>query len=279
LTTVSSKEVTIDRRPLSDSSAHSELEQFLGIPGGSKHLGQALLGVTEAAEPSRPLEQQMLQAAVMHLAPTTRLSACCSASCCWRWASQQLLCEYAAARNATEGLRGILDAELGQSVQQRLLDLQLDYEALLHKWRTSTEELSLLRKRHSSLEAEHSQLEAAHKEAVADLATAEQAREELEAEAAAREGKLREELAVANKRPGAKELDGLLEEERAHARELQEGWDKANEELVSVRLERTDLEWKVQQLRMALTDAKKKKTKKAVTSKGKPPAIGTYLRQ
>lgn len=208
----------------------------------------------------------MLQAAVMQHAPTARLAPCGSASCCWRWASQQLLSDYAAARNTAGGLRVVLDEELGQSAKQRLLNLKEDYEALHHKWRTSTEELDLLRRRFAALEAEHAAAAAARDATAAELLASERARKASEDEAAAREHHLEVQLAAAHRRPGARELEAMLEEERQQGQDLKEGWDKASEDLIKVKMERTDLEWKVQQLRLAMNALQaKKKPKRAKT--------------
>lgn len=263
----------------SSAQARSEIDQVARGAEAPKHLAQALLLAKEGSEPSGQLESQMLQAAVMQMAPTTRLAPCGSSLCCWRWASQQLLNEYAAARNTAGGLRAVLDEELGQSAKQRLLNLKEDYEALHHRMRTSTEELALLRKRFAALEVDHAAAAAARDEAVASLQASEQARVACEEQAAARERQLEGQLAAANRRPGARELEAMLEEERQNSQEIKEGWDKANEELITVRLERTDLEWKLTQLRLALNkcEQKKKKPKRPKTPERRgatSPAFG-----
>lgn len=201
----------------------------------------------------------MLQAAVMQLAPSARLEPCCSASCCWRWAAQQLLEEYATVRSSADGLRAVLDEEIGRSAQQRLLKLQREHDELLRRWRATSAELAWLKKRHQGLEGEHLQALAERGQASEGLQAAERAREQLQAEAAARESEFAAQLAAASRRPGARELEEMLEEERAHTKELEGGREKASEELTKVRIQRTDLEWKVQQLRMALGKEKKRR--------------------
>jgi len=244
-----------------------ELGQFLR-EHSSQSLAQALLVAREDADMGSALEQQMLQAAVVQLAPACRMVPCGSSACCWRWAAQQLLAEYSVVWSTASSLRAVLDEELGQSAQQRLLDLRMEHEALLQKWRSTSAELSLLRKHHTALEGELSKALASCDETKATLAAAEAEQKTLLEEAAASKSNLQAQLAAANKQPGVKELEGLLEEERLRAKENQDGWDKANDDLIKVKMERTDLEWKVQQLRIALTKKAKKKGKGGNSNSG-----------
>lgn len=222
------------------------------MPLGAGGLAEALIvaGGKGLAGNNRA-DQQMLQATVMHFAPHTSIGTCQSQSCCWRWASQQILLEYSAIKITKESLRVMLDEELGQSAKQRLVDLESEHRALTAKWRAAVDELSLLQRRHRDLEHEHKHTVVAHHEAESALKVAEEVREELESRTAVQEVEFEAKLNAAYC-PTRVELQEMLETERANLETLEAGRENASNELVSVRIERTDLEWKVHQLRIAL---------------------------
>lgn len=208
------------------------------------------------------MDQQFFQAAVMQLAPSKYLQ-CCSGPCCWRWAAQQLLAEYAAMRGAAEGLRAALDEELGHSVKQRFVDLKAEHDALLPKWRAASEGLSQLQERNRGLEREHVEAVAACNQANRAFAAAERAREELESKVAAQEFEFKAMLAASSSRPDEEELERLLEEEKENSAESGRVRDKATEDFLKVRIERTELEWKLQQMKVALLRKRWSKKRKA----------------
>merc|ERR1719375_1908866 len=75
-------------------------------------------------------KEQMLQAAIMQLAPNSHVAPCRHGTCCWRWAARRLLdeCEFAT-RNAHQ-LREAFYEELGDSAVQQLISMQQSYAEL-----------------------------------------------------------------------------------------------------------------------------------------------------
>eukprot|EP00928_Gymnodinium_smaydae_P029958 TRINITY_DN22410_c0_g2_i1.p1 TRINITY_DN22410_c0_g2~~TRINITY_DN22410_c0_g2_i1.p1 ORF type:complete len:385 (-),score=67.66 TRINITY_DN22410_c0_g2_i1:58-1212(-) len=74
----------------------------------------------------------MLQCAVAGNVPLC-LEPCAADTCCWRWATGQLLSDYACMRSNAHGLRSVLNEELGDSVLQQLLDLESKHDVLLER--------------------------------------------------------------------------------------------------------------------------------------------------
>lgn len=70
-------------------------------------------------------------------------------------------------------------------------------------------------------------------------------------------------LAASSSRPDEEELERLLEEEKENSAESGRVRDKATEDFLKVRIERTELEWKLQQMKVALLRKRWSKKRKA----------------
>lgn len=95
----------------------------------------------KTADSRLPKELCLSPAAVMRIAPASRLLPCQSASCCWRWAASQLLDEFTAAHSDATALRVAFDEELGESVLQRFLKLQEEHSATVAQHQAASREL------------------------------------------------------------------------------------------------------------------------------------------
>lgn len=111
---------------------------------------QALAGtvINEATN----YKDQMLQAAIMRIAPNDRVTPCRNGICCWRWAARHLLDECATARASAHQLREAFEEELGDSVLQQLLDLEKSYEQLEKKLHTTMEDAEKERRKNAASE-------------------------------------------------------------------------------------------------------------------------------
>lgn len=232
----------------------------LAATGG---LAEALLVLREPG--GGTIEQQMLQAAVVQFAPRAHMTPCSSAWCCWRWAAQRLLDDYAAARDSAEGLRVILDDELGQSAKQQLFDLQGQHDTVLGKWRGATQELCQLRSRCESLEKSREETEGSCREAWKALDEVKLKLKESELRAAQRENDLVGQLAL---RPFKEEVDRLLDEERTRTANYSLGCEKATEACKSAVIEKMELAVEVKSLKKTLS--KKQKILAHLRKKNRP---------
>merc|ERR1712232_534905 len=196
---------------------------------------------------------------------------CHAQGCCWRWALQQVLIDYAAVKGSRDSLKVMLDEELGQSAKQRLVDLESEHSFLISKWHATLDEMSLLQRRYNDLEHDHHQLLCAQQQATDELKAAQRYREELESRTAALEVEFEAKLNAAYC-PTRADLQEMLEEERANVERAEAGVENASRELLDVRIQRTDLEWKVHQLRLALARKGRLRRRRRGVGKSKVPS-------
>ena len=70
-----------------------------------------------------------VQAAILRLAPGTRLKQCRSSSCCWRWVATKLLDECLSASGQATEMRRVLEEELGDSILEQFINWEMEHEA------------------------------------------------------------------------------------------------------------------------------------------------------
>lgn len=81
-------------------------------------------------DPRLPGELRYPEAAVIRMAPGARLLPCKSSSCCWRWAACKLIDECQSASGHAVYFRRVLEEELGDSVLQKLINLEQEHSVL-----------------------------------------------------------------------------------------------------------------------------------------------------
>lgn len=268
----------LPRRPLSAGAAVLVTAQ--AQPGGNRGELTSSLGLAkvlrgwskDGAAAAQPWAAQ-LQATVMQLAPTSRVAPCRSAACCWRWATEVLVEECEAESRATQRVRLLLEEERGNSARQQLAELRTEHEALLPRWHETREELERLRRRHDAFLQGHTEAIAARAGAEEALNAAQRDHQLATMEARARIQELEARLADVERQPAATELEVRLRETSLKAATLLGNLEQAQAELLRMRIERTDLEWKVQQLDMAVgKKGKDAKRRKAAGLKGRAGA-------
>lgn len=187
------------------------------------------------------------------------MESCSSAGCCWCWATKQLLDEFASLREVTDGLRAILDEELGDSAQLQLLQLRAEHEEQAKLLLSLEQEVLNAAERNSRLErAERNAVEEAREARIELVELREKSSEELHL-AAVRELQLQEQLKQALQRPQAEVLETWLEEEKQRSALLETENYKFLAQMETLKIERTELEWQNKQLRMAKLAKKKPK--------------------
>lgn len=208
------------------------------------------------------LNTQMFQAAILQLAPLNMTAQCRSPTCCWRWAAHVILDEFDQEHRLAEGLRTTLDEELGHSVRNQLVDLEQKHEELLYKYREAVEEVKSLTKRHSCLERELLDAQEGRAQAEDALHEAERLHRQDMYRAEASDAELKAQLAQAQQRPGAAQLEEMLKADKAVAAGLQGQVEKAEAEALKVGMARTDLEWQLQQAKALLAKRSLKRRRK-----------------
>lgn len=159
-------------------------------------------------DPKLPTELRYPEAAVMRMAPGSRLLPCRSVSCCWRWATAKLVDECTALKADVHHLRTVLEEELGDSALQKLLKLQQEHASLAGKCQ-NTQRL---------LDAERGTVRTLRE----DLARAAEARDEAQAN---------EESAVTRRRKAEELTGGLRERIEALTEELRAALERTPEAL------------------------------------------------
>lgn len=167
----------------------------------------------------------------------------------------------------------LLEEERGNSARQQLAELRTEHEALLPRWHETREELERLRRRHDAFLQGHTEAIAARAGAEEALNAAQRDHQLATMEARARIQELEARLADVERQPAATELEVRLRETSLKAATLLGNLEQAQAELLRMRIERTDLEWKVQQLDMAVgKKGKDAKRRKAAGLKGRAGA-------
>jgi len=220
-------------------------------------LGDSVLCGRRADEHPGSLPANMFQAAIFQLAPPSMILPCGSVHCCWRWAAHRLLEEYDSKRRIVEGLRHTLDEELGRSVRNRLMELEVKHEEVLCRYREAVEEAKSYAKRQGSFERELRDSQEARANAEHRFFEAERLHRQEAWRAEAKIDELRDELRRAFERPGAAELEEKLKVEKDKIFQLQSSLEQTQDELNNLRVQRTELEWQLGQAKAAV--AKKAK--------------------
>lgn len=245
--------------PASPRRAETPLST-LNLPPGATNVAVAggfadTLLVQKDGESGSPADQQMLQAAIMQLAPRGRLASCSATSCCWRWASMQLLEEYSTSREALRGLRAIIDEELGASVRQQLLTLRTEHEMVRSKLMEATMELEQVRSQAEVLQQERDDAIAACQKTASALAEVEDTLSEEQTRASDREKGLEAQLAAFSS-SNIDQLKEILKSEQERSATLDMRVWKANQELSSFRIRNVDQEAELKQLKTSLAKVK-----------------------
>jgi len=225
----------------------------MGIAEGG--ISGALLAAARDVDARLPADLRYPEAAVMRLAPNERLLPCRSVSCCWRWATSQLVNECTQARVENRHLRSILEEELGDSALQRLLEMQDSHAALYTKCQALQQELEA--ERHA-LDVTREELEAvctARDEASANEVAAVNSRRACEAhvrELLDRIDALTGDLRSAQERT-PEVLERKLAEKQARLDEASSAADEAEarhkKEIALMEEEKADLNYKLRVLR------------------------------
>lgn len=200
-----------------------------------------------------------LLAAVRHFSPRGHMDTCSSASCCWRWAAEELVEEYRELSRVSQGLRTALEKENGQSVQQQLLELDVAHEALLIKFHSMAAELAALREQHQALKGAQAKAEIERDQALETLQEVECKSSASEAESVARILQLEAQLDEELSRSRARELERRLHEEIEKVRDLEASTEEAEAGFTAVKIQRTDLEWQVQGLLTRMNQMRQRK--------------------
>eukprot|EP00930_Biecheleria_cincta_P083024 TRINITY_DN72670_c0_g1_i1.p1 TRINITY_DN72670_c0_g1~~TRINITY_DN72670_c0_g1_i1.p1 ORF type:complete len:306 (+),score=79.67 TRINITY_DN72670_c0_g1_i1:28-918(+) len=116
------------QRPLSARLDPHHVEH--AVTSGLGGLAGALVSSARELDPRLPGELRYPEAAVIRMAPGARLLPCKSSSCCWRWAACKLIDECQSASGHAVYFRRVLEEELGDSVLQKLINLEQEYSAL-----------------------------------------------------------------------------------------------------------------------------------------------------
>lgn len=157
--------------------------------------------------------------------------------------------------------------EFASPAHQQFDALRGSYDALLTTWRELSEDHKLLRKREEAYSQKHAEILAARDEAAKALNTATWSNKQMESQMANRIQELERLLEEARKKPGVAELTARLQEANEQGAELMSECEKTKVELYDVRTQRTELEWKLGQMRVAMLKKGKKK-------KGKSKGVG-----
>jgi len=240
-------------------------------PGG---LTGTLLASLKGTQPTDAMDLRLLEAAVMRAAPSKCVLPCNMGVCCWRWAARQLLHECAVARAEAIALRAAFEEEVGNSVQQKLLDLQSRHHDLESRHDTTVTALDKWRGRCDASERQCREALAAKERAEKELQQSEDTQRQLGAALTKAKSKLEdteEELRVLRAHRGVESLKQKWEEAEARCDEiserltaqiskLREELDKANDEAATkgVRIKQLEaLETSAQQVRRAARRDKK----------------------
>jgi len=194
-----------------------------------------------------------LQAAVQHLAPGKCMDPCRSATCCWRWAAEVLANELIAIRRTAASCCPSRNDELSFVLEQELHDLRSAYNAMLPRYHLAQAESENLRQEQEKWKLEQAEL-LAEKEKIAIVLEAANRDHKISAvEAAAHALSLEEELLEAQRHPPPRELEMMLRAEMAKADQFALDVQEQEDEAMEVKIQRTELEWKVHRLVLQVT--------------------------
>eukprot|EP00928_Gymnodinium_smaydae_P016710 TRINITY_DN1630_c0_g1_i2.p1 TRINITY_DN1630_c0_g1~~TRINITY_DN1630_c0_g1_i2.p1 ORF type:complete len:419 (+),score=83.13 TRINITY_DN1630_c0_g1_i2:117-1259(+) len=202
------------------------------VPG---RLAGALLTSMGSYVPGGEVEQKMLQAAIMAVAPRPYLVPCSSQSCCWRWATESLLEDYARVRAEANHARVVLVEELGDSINQRFINLQEEFRVTHARAEAATKELDGLRRAKEVLELRNSKLNANLTEAVRERDEMQVARLVAERDRAALETRTTDTIAELRK-----ELEDFRHD-RLHIRELKRRAEEAEAAALEAKQQRDEV--------------------------------------
>jgi len=169
------------------------LAHRVSIPDG---LAGALLTSMGGFVPGGNVERKMLHAAIVRLAPRPFIASCKAQSCCWRWAAERLLDEYATLRAEANTARAVLLDELGHSVRQELLNLQQTHDQTSMKLEAATKAIDILSKAKEAAENKNGRLESSLTIVTIQMETAKQTCVEQEERSEAKEEKSLQQIRV-----------------------------------------------------------------------------------
>lgn len=225
---------------------------------GGEHPEDAALApvatVLQAAADFDPggYKEQLLQAAIMQVAPNSHMSSCRYGACCWRWAARRLMDECALAQKTARLLRTAFYEELGDSVRQQLIHMQQDYADLQAKMHAAREQLEVQSQSMAALERKLEVEVAARLRAEIAQERAECAQQEVKKKAAemanhvwALQGQL---LELKAPKETIERMEKRCKELEEFAEDADRARRKALEELAEERDMRRDLEYKNTQL-------------------------------
>lgn len=233
---------------------------------------QSALSTSSEVDRIGGYKEQLLQAAIMQLAPKSQMLSCRLGTCCWRWAARRLLDECEHAQKNAHQLREAFYEELGDSVLQQLIQVQQDYDDLQVQMQASRETLEDQHHAAAALEArlveqERKRMEAVAAEERAELETEEQRKKVAEMANGIwlLEGQL---LELKNPKEKMEKIEARCRELEAIAEDAERRASKAIEELRMERLSRGELEVKLKQFAAYEEDNIKERSKARRTKKG-----------
>jgi len=228
----------------------------IGVPGG---LAGALTNFGYQPDAADPLGQQLLQAAVLQLAPSRRLTPCQDKMCCWRWAAGRLLQECSSAFDTSKGLRASFDKLLNESKKQQLLDLQADHEARRLQLQKVLRQLEQSRELCREQANEVADLKAAYEASIVTRERAAMQREDIGVWAAVNDKKFHDRLEMQLQRNRV--VESRLESSQARESEKDQSRSRIQLECNQLRLENHNLQIQVELLQKQLATKRKKKPK------------------
>lgn len=160
-----SKRTSSAVRPLS-----ARLEGW-SAPSKNSGIAEVLATSCRELKAELPPELRCPEAAILQLAPGTKLRNCRSNSCCWRWVATRLLDECVSATGRATEMRRVLEEELGDSILQQFLNLETEHEVLQARLNEERHELGTERALRSSLEEQLADMQVRLKEAQEHAAT------------------------------------------------------------------------------------------------------------
>lgn len=218
-------------------------------------------------------KDQMLQAAIIQLAPSSNIAPCRHGACCWRWAARRLMGECEVSQRNARHLREAFYEELGDSVAQQLINTQQAYTELQNMIKCIQDQLEAQCHISERLELQLQDSKRTQSEAEADQEATDLAHKELSKHAADLSSKIHAlESQVEDLRAPKEQLLSMEQRCRdfeTRAVQAEALMKKAQTDLQKEETARGELEMKVRELAVHEKDHMEARSKQRRMKKGK----------